>query len=119
METNEIASKLAEYCRRGNWEGAHDELYAKDAESIEPYETPGYKKEVKGIEAIREKTEKFGNSVEKVNKIEVSETLMAGNSFAFKLTMDLVIKGKGPMIETELCVYEVKDGKVIREHFFV
>jgi hypothetical protein len=119
MEIKEIASKLAEYCRRGNWEGAHSELYSQDAESIEPFETPDYQKAVKGMKAIREKSKKFSASVEKVNKIEVSEPIIVGNTIAFKLILDIVIKGKGPVVEAELCVYQVKDGKVISEQFYV
>ena len=119
METQEIAKKLADYCRKGDWASAHEKLYSNDAVSIEPYETPDYSKEVKGIEAIRKKGEKFNASVEKYHQIEVSEPLVAGNSIAFTLMMDMTIKGKGRMKSPELCVYEVKDGKIVSERFFV
>ena len=119
MDTKEIASKLAEYCRRGDWEGAHKELYSKDAVSIEPFETPEYSKETKGIDGIKKKGEKFSDSVEKYHHIDVSSPLIAGNSIAFTLTMDMSIKGKGRMKSPELCVYEVKDEKIVSERFFV
>jgi hypothetical protein len=119
METQEIARKLADYCRKAEWNNAHEKLYSRDAISIEPYETPEYGKEVKGIEAIRKKGEKFGASVEKYHQIEVSEPLVAGNSIAFTLTMDVTMKGKGRMKSPELCVYEVKDDKIVSEQFFV
>jgi len=119
METQEIARKLADYCKRADWDGAHKELYSKDAISIEPYDTPDYSKETKGMDGIRKKGEKFNNSVEKFHHIDVSEPLVAGNSIAFTLTMDMSIKGKGRMKSPELCVYEVKDGKVVLEQFFV
>jgi hypothetical protein len=119
METQEIARKLADYCKRADWNGAHKELYAEDAISIEPYETPEYSKETKGLEEIQRKGEKFNKSVEKFHQIDVSAPLVAGNSLAFTLTMDMSIKGKGRMKSPELCIYEVKDGKVVREQFFV
>jgi hypothetical protein len=119
METQEIARKLADYCKRGDWNGAHKELYAEDAISIEPYETSEYSKETKGMEGIKRKGEKFNESVEKFHQIDVSAPLVAGNSIAFTLTMDMSIKGKGRMKSPELCVYEVKDGKVVLEQFFV
>lgn len=119
MDTREIADKLVDYCKRGAWEEAHAELYSTDAISVEPFETPEYGKETRGIEAIRKKGEKFGASVEKYHHIDVSDPLVAGNSIAFTLTMDMSIKGKGRMKSPELCVYEVKDGKIASERFFV
>ncbi len=58
-------------------------------------------------------------SEERPDGIETSEPLVAGNSIAFTLAMDITMKGQGRMKAPELCVYEVKDGKIIREQFFV
>ena len=40
MSTQEIADKLVAYCRKADWEGAHKNLYARSAKSIEPYDPP-------------------------------------------------------------------------------
>lgn len=119
MTTKEIALRLAELCRRGDFETAQRELFAEDAVSIEPYATPDFEKETKGLQAILEKGTKFEKMLEKMNKLEASEPLVAGQSFAIILHMDAVMKGQGPMDMTELCVYRVKDGKVISEEFFI
>ena len=119
METKEIANKLVAYCRKADWSGAQNELYDTNAISIEPYVTPEFLKETKGLKAITEKGKKFDAMVEKIHSIEASEPLVAGNSIAFTLRMDLTMKGKGRMNSPELCVYQVKDGKVISEEFFV
>lgn len=119
MNTKEIADKLVGYCKRGDWEGAHRELYSTDAISIEPFDTPEYGKETKGLVNIRNKGKQFNSSVEEIHQIDVSPPLIAGNSIAFTLTMDMTIKGKGRMKSPELCVYEVKDGKIASERFFV
>ncbi len=119
METMDIAKKLVAYCRKADWDGAHKELYAKDVVSIEPYSTPEFDQETRGLDAIREKGRKFDAMVEKMHSIETSEPLVAGNSIAFTLTMDMTMKGKGRMKSPELCVYQVKDGKIISEEFFV
>ena len=119
METKEIANKLVAYCRKANWSGAQNELYDTNAISIEPYVTPEFPKETKGLKAITEKGKKFDAMVDKIHSIEASEPLIAGNSIAFTLRMDLTMKGKGRMNSPELCVYQVKDGKVISEEFFV
>jgi ketosteroid isomerase-like protein len=118
METSEIAKKLVAYCRKADWGGAHTELYAQDATSTEPYETPDFEKVVKGMDAIKAKGKKFDGMVEKMHKLTVSEPLVAGNSIAFVMEMDLTMKGQR-MSSPEICVYQVKDGKIISEEFFV
>lgn len=119
METKQIADKLVAYCRKADWDGAHKELYADNAVSIEPYATPDFDRETKGLDAIREKGRKFDNMVEKVHSIETSEPMIAGNSIAFRMGMDITMRGKGRMNSPELCVYQVKDGKIVSEEFFV
>ena len=119
MTTKEIAEKLVAYCRKGDWEGAHKNLYAANAKSTEPYATPEFEKVTNGIEAIRVKGRKFDDMVEKMHSIEVSDPLVAGNSIAFVLEMDFTMKEKGRMKSPELCVYQVKEGKIISEAFFM
>jgi hypothetical protein len=119
MTTHEIAKQLANYCKKADWEGAHKNLYSSDAKSIEPYETPEFAKEVSGMDAIRQKARKFDAMVEKIYSINVSEPLVTENHIAFTLAMDMEMKGMGRMNSPELCLYEVKDGKIISEQFFV
>ena len=115
----EIAKQLVDYCRKGDWSGAQRELYSKDAVSIEPMATPAFEKETKGLDAIIAKGKKFDTMVEKVHKITVSEPLVAENSFAFVLGLDITMKERGRQNSPELCVYEVKDGKIVSEQFFM
>jgi len=119
MTTQEIANRLAELCRKSDYETAQRELYAEDAVSIEPYATPEFEKETKGLQAIMEKGKKWGSMVETMHGTEVSEPLVADSSFALVMTMDLTMKGKERMKMSELCVYQVKDGKIVSEQFFM
>lgn len=119
METKEIAKKLVAYCQKADWSGAHNALYAEDAISTESYATPEFEKETRGLNAIRQKGRKFDSMVEIVHSIETSEPVVAGNSLAFTLAMDITMKGQGRMKAPELCVYQVKDGKIVSEQFFV
>lgn len=98
--------------------GAHKELYAEDAISIEPEATGGFEKETKGLQNIIRKGELFTDLIEASYGVKVSEPLIAGNSIAFTLTMDTKFKGRDRSTFEELCVYVVKDGKVISEQFF-
>lgn len=118
MKVSQIARRLVDYCRKGDWKGAQEELYSNDAVSIEPYATPAFEKETRGLDAIIEKGKKFDTMIEKVHKITVSEPLVAENSFAFVLGLDITMKERGRMNSPELCVYQVKDGKIVSEQFF-
>ena len=119
MTTKEIAKRLKKLCDKGDFEGAHRELYAKDAVSIEPEASGGFEKETHGLDAIIEKGKKWTNMVSEVHEIEVSEPVIAGNSFAVTMRIDSTMKDKKRTDMTELCVYHVKDGKIISEQFFM
>ena len=47
-----------------------------------------------------------------------SETVVAGNHIAFAMGMDATFKGKGRQKINEIVLYEVKDGKIVKEQFF-
>lgn len=117
MSTKEIAGRLVELCRQGDFEKAQKELFAKDAISIEPHSTNDFQKETKGLDAILEKGKKWSAMVETYHDMKVSEPLLADNSFAVTIFMSVTMKGMGRMDMTELCVYQVKDGKIVSESF--
>ncbi len=119
MSTEEIAKRLVAHCREGKWEAAQRELYAEAAVSIEPYASPMFEKETKGLPAIIEKGKKFDSLVETMHALKVSDPIVATSSFACTMQMDVTMKAEGRMNMTELCVYEVKDGKIISEQFHV
>ena len=119
MTTKEIAARLVELCRKGDFEKAQQELFADNAVSIEPHETPAFEKETKGLKAIKEKGEKWNSMVQESHGREVSDPLVASNSFACTIRMNVTMKERGPMEIAELCVYQVKDGKIISEQFYM
>jgi hypothetical protein len=119
MNTQQIATRLAELCRQGQFEAAQKELFAEDAVSIEPHETPDFPKETKGLPAIIEKGKKFGSMVEQIHGCNVSAPLVAGNAIALTLTMDVTMKGRGRVKLEEICAYEVKDGRIVSEQFLM
>jgi len=119
MKTKEIAGKLVAYCREGKYEAAQRELYAGNAVSVEPFATPAFAQETKGLAAIIEKGHKFTAMIEQLHSHSVSDPLVAKESFACTMSMDVTLKGQGRMQMSELCVYEVKDGKIVAERFYM
>lgn len=119
MTTTEIANRLVEFCNKGDFEAAQKELFANDAISIEPNATPAFEKETKGLDAILEKGRKWSSMVEEYHGMKVSQPLVGENSFAVTMSMNVTMKERGPMDITELCVYNVKDGKIVSEQFFM
>ena len=117
MTTQEIANRLVELCRKGEFHNAQKELFSEDAISIEPEATQGFEKETKGLKAIMEKDKKFSSMVQERHSINISDPLVVSNSFACIMRMDISMKEHGRMDMQELCVYRVKDGKIISEEF--
>ncbi|HVS52112.1 MAG TPA: nuclear transport factor 2 family protein [Opitutaceae bacterium] len=117
MKTDEIARRLVALCREAKYEAAQKELYAADAVSIEPQATPIFAKETRGLPAILEKGKKFTAMIETLHSHKVSEPLVVGNAFACTMTLDVTMKGQGRMTMSELCVYDVNDGKIVSEQF--
>lgn len=117
MTTQEIANKLVEYCRTGQWEKAQTELYAENAVSIEPA-GGAWPERVEGRQAIDAKGKQFNEMVEEMYGIEVSEPLVYGDQFSIGMTIDAKFKGAERTKSPEICVYEVRNGKITKEQFF-
>ena len=117
MTIQQIAERMAELCKKGDFETAQNELFSNDAVSIEPAASPMFEKEIKGLDAIKEKGKKFMSMVEEIHSISVDGPIVAHNSFTIVLKMDVTMKGMGKRDMAELCVYDVKDGKIVAESF--
>jgi len=57
--------------------------------------------------------------VTETHSITISDPIIATNSFACIMKMDVTMIEKGHMDMTELCIYQVKGGNIISEHFFM
>ena len=119
MTTAQIASRLETLCRQGDFRTAVEDLYAADAVSIEPEASGGFEKETHGKDNILQKGEKFYDLVETMHKLDIRDTTVTGNIIALVMGMDITMKGKPRTSWEELCVYQVKDGKIISEQFFL
>jgi len=120
MTTKEIANRLVELCRKGQFEQALRELYAENAVSIEPESAAeqGWQVRTEGLNNMFKKSEQWNNMVEEIHGLTVSDPLITGSGIAFTAIMDVTMKGGQRMKVEEICVYQAKDGKIISEQFF-
>lgn len=118
MKTAAIAKQLVALCRKAEWEKAQRKLYARNAVSIEAEAGPGFPKETKGLKNIVAKGHRFTEMIEERHALEVSDPLVADNAFACTMMIDCTMKGMGRVKMTEVCVYQVRKGKIVSEQFF-
>ncbi len=117
MTTQEIANRLSVLFKENKWTEAQQELFSDDAESVEPRNSPGMQS-VKGKDAIKKKGDDFNSMLEEMHGGYVGEPIVGGNHIALAMGMDATMKGQGRMKFDEICVYEVRDGKIVKEQFF-
>ena len=117
MTTQEVANRLVALCRTGQIQQAQDELYGDDILSIEPENAPT--KTAKGKQAVAEKGKQFADMIEERHGGSFSDPLVGGRYFSVAMVLDATMKGMGRMVLEEVCVYEVKDGKIVQEQFFL
>jgi len=117
ITTQEVANRMHELFKENKWAEVQQELFSDDAESIEPPNSPGLQS-VKGKDAIKKKGDDFNNMIEEVHGGYTGEPIIAGNFIAFAMGIDATYKGMGRQKMDEIAVYEVKDGKIVKEQFF-
>src|SRR6267142_1599179 len=91
MNTEEVAKKLVEFCRNGEWMKAIDELYAKDIVSVEPRAMENMPVEMRGIDQVRGKTDWWEKNME-VHSAKVSGPFVAGDTFVVRFDIDATDK---------------------------
>jgi hypothetical protein len=119
MTTQEVADRFNQLAKDNNWNAIQEELFADNAVSIEPPQTGGQGlPNAEGKEEIKKKGEMFNSMVEEVHGGYCSEPVVGGNYFSVAMGMDVTMKGQGRSKMDEIAVYEVKDGKIVKEQFF-
>ena len=117
MGAKEIANKLVEWCNNGNYGRAYQELYSPNIVSIEDEDTSDMAR-LEGMGAVMKKGEWWANTFE-VHSSKVSDPVVADNWFSVKFEMDTTHKPSGQRSKSsEIGIYKVKDGKIVKEHFF-
>ena len=116
MNTEEVATKLVEICRKGEWRKALD-LYSNDIVSVEARDMENMPAEMRGIDQVRGKTDWWENNME-VHNAKVTGPFVARDTFVVQFDIDATEKASGKRMPlSEVGIYKVKDGKVAREEF--
>jgi ketosteroid isomerase-like protein len=119
MKTQQIADRLIELCRAQEYERCYDELYAEDAESVEmPGMAGGPIGNARGLVALKAKSKAWSDGVDTIHAANIGAPVVAGNWFCMPMSLDATFKDGRRVQMEELCVYQVKDGRIVREQFF-
>lgn len=116
--TATVAQELVTLCREGRNLDAVNRLYSPRIVSIESSGTPEMPAEMSGIEAIRAKHE-WWDANNEVHSAQVNGPFLGEDQFAVQFTWDATFKPTGQRSTmSEMALYTVKDGKIVREEFF-
>ena len=114
MNTKEVAQRVVELVRKQAWYEALDVLYDDNIVSVEA--DPGAP-ETKGKEGVRGKIDWWVKEME-VHKFNASEPFVGHDRFVVQYDADITErKSKNRRQLSEVGVYTVKNGKIVREEF--
>ena len=116
MSTESVANELIRMCREGKNMEAVEQLYAEDVVSTEIPSAPN--PQVKGKDAVRQKSIAWYNMVEETHGGEISDPIIAGEYFSCTMKFDVTFKESGRTQMEEVCVFRVVDDKIASEQFF-
>jgi hypothetical protein len=116
MTTEQVAARFHVLAQEGKFSEILEELFDKDAESIEPQVGPFTS--VKGLDNIKEKGKAFNEAIEEMHGGYTSAPMVAGNYFTCTMGMDVTMKGMPRQKMDEVAVYKVENGKIVSEQFF-
>lgn len=114
--TTEIAASLKLLCENQQFVEAYQTLFHTDAYSIDPMarETGGRRD---GLDTLIAAEQAFLDR-STIHRIKLSEPVIAGNYFTCSFLMDATVGGQHMHIQ-EIAMYEVMDGKIAGQQFFI
>jgi limonene-1,2-epoxide hydrolase len=117
MNTEEVAQKVVELVRKQAWHEALDTLYDKNIVSIEARASEGESPEKRGIDQVRGKTDWWLENMQ-VHSFKANGPFVAHDRFVVQYDADVTDKNSNKRMQlSEVGVYTVKDGKIVREEF--
>lgn len=118
MTLQEIANALVAGCREGRARENLTKLYAGDAVSVEAADMGGGR-ETRGLPGIDAKHQWWDDNHSVTGGRVDGPFLHGDDRFAVVFSVEGTTKGDGkPFSMTEVAVYHVADGRIVREEFF-
>jgi len=116
--TAAVAQELVSLCRAGRNLDAINQLYSPKIVSIESVGSEEMPAEMSGLDAVRRKNDWWTENNE-VHSAEANGPFVGDNQFAVHYTFETTFKLTGQRSQmTEMALYTVEDGKIVREQFF-
>ena len=117
MSTEEVAKKVVELVRKQAWYEALDTLYDDNIVSVEAYGMGGGSPETRGKQGVRGKIDWWVNAME-VHSFDAHGPFVGHDRFVVQYDADVTDKNsKERRKMSEVGVYTVNDGKIVREEF--
>lgn len=114
MNTNEVANKVVELVNKQAWHEALETLYDKNIVSVE---ADSDSTESRGIDQVRKKVDWWVDKMQ-VHSFKVNGPFVAYDRFVVQYDVDVTDKDSKKRFQmSEVGVYTVKDGKIVREEF--
>ena len=118
VSTAALAQELVSLCRAGKYLDCVAKFYSRDIVSVEPFGTAEKPAEMRGIDAIRGKNQRWVENMD-IHKAEMVGPFVGEDQFAVRYDFDFTVKQSGQRMQlSEMGLYTVKDGKIVREQFF-
>ncbi|MEO1051586.1 MAG: nuclear transport factor 2 family protein [Bacteroidota bacterium] len=117
MTNQEIANRLHQLVKAGDYFTAYDELFDKDVVAKEPQLEAMGLGEVKGIDSVKDKVAKLGEGVAELISREMSTPIVTDKHIAFTNIVKAKLKDGGDFNLSEICLYEIQEGKIVSEEF--
>ncbi len=116
--TAAVAEELVALCRAGRNMDAINTLYSPEIVSVESMGNEQMPREMKGIDAIRQKNQWWIDNNE-VHSAETDGPFVGEGKFTVYYKYETTFKPTGKRQDMEeVALYTVKDGKIVREQFF-
>ncbi len=117
MNTEQVAQKVVELVRKQAWHEALDALYDKDIVSVEARTMDGSSPETRGIDGVRGKVDWWLENMQ-VHSFKADGPFVAHDRFVVQYDADITDKNSEKRMQlSEVGVYTVKNGKIVREEF--
>ncbi len=116
MTTQEVADRYMELNATATGIEIQQELYDDEIECIEPPHAP--MGGAKGKAAVMERLQGWYANVAEMHESKTTQPVVMGNYFSLGMMVDLTTKDGTRQRLEEMCLYEVRNGKIVKEQYF-